>query len=113
LRTANVYVHDGSAFMAKVDLKRCRASVRDRDGWRDGQCGRRPVVTAANLGWCTQHSPKAIAERDAQRDARDAKVRRKWTMEAVGAAWVAAMERTEDPAAAQAAALRVWTARQE
>ena len=111
-KMAHVYVHSGDRFEAPVDKRKCRASVTDRDGWRSSQCARKVKVEVGGYGWCTQHSPDAIAERDKKRDARDAKQQRKWASERIGLVYLSTMEKPGDPEQAAAAAHRVWKNRQ-
>lgn len=48
------------------DPKRCRAKVSDGTGWHWNQCQRRPWWD----GWCKQHHPDTVAERERERTQR-------------------------------------------
>lgn len=107
-RMASVYEPDGDRYRAPVDKRRCRASVWDRAGFRSHQCARKVKLEVGGLGWCRQHSPEAIATRDAKRNERDAKRLRGVDASRIGYAFMRAMDETRDPEQAKEAALRIW-----
>ncbi len=48
------------------DPKQCKAEVGDGTGWHWNQCSRKPKRD----GWCEQHHPDSVAERERQKTAR-------------------------------------------
>ena len=115
---AHIFTYEwhGSRFDARVDEAKCRASVSDSTGFRSNQCGRKPKVRdAEGLGWCTQHSPEAVAARRAKREAKwkaeSDQFNRKILISRVGRAFVVAMEETGDVLAAGDAAARAMGGR--
>lgn len=49
-----------------IKKKRCSETVTSPDGWRTYQCQR----NATRDGFCKQHHPDSVAERDRQKDER-------------------------------------------
>ena len=107
---AHIYAYEKGpgTFDAPADKKRCRASVHNDYGVGSHQCARKPkVFDDEGLGWCTQHSPEAVAAKKAKREAKwkaeTDRFNRKVLFSRVGRAFVEAMEAGDAQAACAAA----------
>ena len=72
----------------RVDMRRCRASVRDDGPWpRFHQCLREGKIKEDGILWCSLHAPSAEAKKEAQRKvkwlAQENECRRKHNREVV------------------------------
>lgn len=58
--------HQKDRYYQPVNPENCKASVSSRAGWMIHQCSRKIWKD----GWCKQHHPESIAERDRKTDER-------------------------------------------